>query len=276
MKINTIFGTDVKERLKKIRYGFKNRNFRPYIVEKNLYDTKFKFYVANLDGQNWYNDAPDNGQQSSMPWLWPEMEFVKNNVCKKGDVVIECGGHHGLTAVVMSKWIGEEEGHLYTFEPNPDNLATISKNLEINASKNITIVPNAVGSEDGTILISHSGSNSYILKGKEHVGIKVDIVKVDDFIDKLPTVIKIDVEGFELEVLKGATEVLKTLPRLAIELHLDMMKRYGATVDQLLLLIETNYDLWIQLEIYSVPVPFNRSISIPDRCHLFAIPKLSA
>ncbi|MGY3213872.1 FkbM family methyltransferase [Mucilaginibacter sp. HD30] len=272
MKLTNIFGTDVKESLKKIYYRYKNRGFKPYIVEKKLYHTDFKFYVANLEGQQWYDQTSNKSQDESKEWLWPEMEFVKNKICKKGDVILECGGHHGLTAVVISKWIGEE-GHVYTFEPNSDNLAIIRKNININSSKNITVIPNAVGSEHGNILISHSNSNSYILQGNENVGIEVPIVKIDDFADKKIDVIKIDVEGFEFEVLKGATEILKTRPRLAIELHLDMMQRYGATVDQLLSLIEKNYDLWIQLDIYSPPVQFNRSVFIPDRCHLFALPK---
>ncbi|MFA6086223.1 FkbM family methyltransferase [Mucilaginibacter sp.] len=268
MKLKNLFGTDIKESLKKIVFRYKNRNFVPYVVERTLLKTDFKFYVANLDGKTWYVDS----SSSAGEWLWPEMEFVKNAICKPGDIVLECGGHHGLTAVVISKWIGNE-GHLYTFEPNPDNVAIIKKNIEINGVKNATIIPNAVGAEDGTIMISHSSSNSYILKGKEHNGIEVAVVKADDYLHLKPTVIKIDVEGFETDVLKGATELLKTMPKLAIELHPDMMSRYGSSVEELLSLLSTDYNLWVQWEILKPPVPYDRKDPIPDRAHLFAIPK---
>jgi FkbM family methyltransferase len=271
MRLSRLLGTDLKETLKKIRYKYQNRNFVPYTVEKTLLKTDFKFYVANLDAQNWYLDE-ESVDPNTKEWMWPELEFVKNNITKTGDIVLECGGHHGLTAVVIAKWVGST-GHVYTFEPNPENLEIIAKNVEINDSKNITIVPNAVGSEPGEILVTNSSSNSYILTGNEHNGIKVPIVKVDDFIDKKPTVIKIDVEGFELEVLKGAKEVLKTLPSLHIELHPDMMERYGYHVEDLMALISIDYNLWIQTDPYKAPVPYNREFPITARVHLYAVAK---
>lgn len=269
MKLKDLLGTDIKENLKKVVFKFKNRNFKPYVVDKTLFGTDFKFYVANLDGKNWYIDGSESPDGS---WVWPEMEFVKNHIVAPGDVVLECGGHHGLTAVVISKWVGSK-GHVHTFEPNPDNQAILQKNIEINSATNVTIVPNAVGEKDGSIMISHSSSNSYILKGKEQAGIEVAIVKADDFLHLKPTVIKIDVEGFETDVLKGATEILKTLPKLAIELHPDMMGRYGTSVKELLSLISPQYNLWVQWEILKAPVPYDCAKPITDRAHLFAIPK---
>ncbi|MEO8887068.1 MAG: FkbM family methyltransferase [Mucilaginibacter sp.] len=272
MKFSKLLGTDIKEFLKKIRFKYQNRNFKPYTVDRTLYGTDFKFYVANLDAQDWYLDETSISSDT-MEWMWPEMEFIKNNICKPGDMVLECGGHHGLTAVVISKWIGN--GQLYTFEPNPDNLAIIKKNVEINDVKNITVVPDAVGAEDGEIWVTNSSSNSYILKGNEHNGIKVPVVKLDDYAHLNPTVIKIDVEGFELEVLKGACQILKTLPRLAIEMHPVMINRYGGTVSELINLLDPAYELWIQEEIYGKAVFHDRSVPIPfvNKGFLFAIPR---
>ncbi len=119
MKLSRLLSTDLKETLKKIRYKYQNRNFVPYIVEKTLFKTDFKFYVANLDAQNWYLDE-ESVNPETKEWMWPELEFVKNNITKTGDIVLECGGHHGLTAVVIAKWIGST-GHVYTFEPIPPN-----------------------------------------------------------------------------------------------------------------------------------------------------------
>ena len=252
-------------------FKYKNRNFVPYIVDRTLYNTDFKFYVANKDGESWYIDSSSKILEEENQWIWREMEFVKKNICEEGDIVMECGGHHGLTAVVIAKWIGDG-GYLYSFEPNPDNVSIMEKNLEINQIKNVKIIPNAVGSADGTILVSNSSSNSYILKGKENNGIQVPVVKLDDYIDLKPTVIKIDVEGFEIEVLKGAKQLLKTLPKLVIELHPDMITRYGTSVDELLLLIDSRYKLWVQWDILKEPVAYDGKTPITHRAHLFAIP----
>jgi FkbM family methyltransferase len=69
-------------------------------------------------------------------------------------IKLEREGHHGLTAVVISKWMGPK-GHVYTFESNPENLNIIKKSVEINGIKNITNLPNAVGSEPGKILLTN-------------------------------------------------------------------------------------------------------------------------
>ena len=269
-KVDSIIGTDLKERLKKILFRYKNRNFKPYVIDRKLYDTDFKFYVANQDGQSWYAESSEQILKEEGQWIWKEVEFVKKFICSEGDIVIECGGHHGLTAVVMAKWVGNN-GHLYSFEPNPDNVAIIQKNIEINESNNVTIIPKAVGAAEGKILISHSSSNSYILKGKEHNGIEVPVVTLDDFINLKPTVIKIDVEGFEIEVLKGAKQILKTLPKLVIELHPDMISRYGSTIEELLSLIDERYKLWVQWDTLKDPIPYDRNAPINNRAHIFAI-----
>lgn len=268
MRLSNIFGADAKERLKKILYKVKNRDFKPYVVDRVLYGTEFKFYVANKDGEDWYEPALDkNGE-----WIWPEMKFMKDHICKNGDVVIECGAHHGLTAVVASKWVGAE-GHIYCFEPNPENLAILHKNLGLNGVTNVTVIPKAVGSAAGTIKISNSSSNSHVLKGKEHVGVDVDVVRIDDYAYVNPVAIKIDVEGFETDVLKGAADILKSKPKLMIELHPDMIERYGSTMDELLSLIDKSYKVWVQWDIYKAPEPYDRLRPISDRAHLFAVPK---
>lgn len=271
MKLSNLFGTDIKERIKKLMFRYKNRNFSPYVVDRVMYGTDFKFFVANKDGKSWYIDSSDESMQKHGFWLCPELEFVKNSICSQGDIVLECGGHHGLTAVVISKWIGQA-GRVYCFEPNPENLPIINKNIEINDIHNVVVIPKAVGAADGKIKITNSDSNSYILKGSENNGVEVAVVRVDDYLNLKPTMLKIDVEGFEVEVLKGAKELLKTHPKLAIELHPDMIQRYKSSVEELLSLIDADYNLFVQWGIYETAVPYDRKTPITHRAHLFAMP----
>ncbi len=265
--LSNLIGINAKESIKKLMFSIRNRNFKPYVTDMNLYGTKFKFYVGNKDGESWY--VGDDGEDG---WLWPEMKFMKDHLCREGDVILECGGHHGLTACILSDWIGRS-GKIYSFEPNPDNRTIHQKNQEINALTNVKLLPNAVGASQGKLLISNSSSNSYILKGKETQGIEVEVVTVDSFANLNPTILKIDVEGFEIEVLKGAQKLIKEkLPKLAIEVHTDMIERYGSSIEELLSLIDARYQLWIQWNIDEYPVPYNRRDPITHRVHIFGIP----
>ncbi len=266
--LSNLLGTDNKETLKKAIFRFKNRTFEPYVKRLTLYGTPFDFYVGNTDGQKWYT-----GTTEDQDWHWPEMKFVKDHLSAEGEVVLECGGHHGLTATLISKWIGAK-GQLITFEPNNENTEIIAKNIGLNNLANVKLEPKAVGAATGTIKIAHSSSNSYVLKGGERAGEDVPLVMLDDYAHLRPTYVKIDVEGFELEVLRGARKILKTHPKLAIELHTDMIERYGAKVDDIFDVIDDGgYDFWVQWEMDKNPVPYQRSTPITHRVHLFALPR---
>jgi hypothetical protein len=96
---------------------------------------------------------------------------------------------------------------------------------------------------------------------------------LDEYKQLNPTFLKIDVEGFEVQVLQGAKQVLSTRPKLAIEIHTDILSKYGTNVQDLLRLIDLeNYKLWIQWEDGKVPEEYDLRTPIEKRVHLFGIP----
>ena len=110
-------------------------------------------------------------------------------------------------------------------------------------------------------------------KGEKNL-VKVDMVKLDSYFKIKPTFIKIDVEGYEYEVLKGAKKILKTRPKLEIEIHTDDLPKYNTKVDEILKSIDlSNYNTWIKWDNYSAPKLYNGQKQIKNRVHLFAIPK---
>ena len=77
---------------------------------------------------------------------------------------------------------------------------------------------------------------------------KVPLTILDDYIDESPTLIKIDIEGYELEALRGATELLKLRPKLAIEVHVDLIKQGGGSADEIFKYVGLHgYEFWIQM-----------------------------
>lgn len=105
---------------------------------------------------------------------------------------------------------------VYAFEPNAANAGILRRNAELNALR-INPFECALGSSNGRARISQSGATSRITRDE---GVEVEMCTLDSF--DLPSLdlLKIDVEGYELEVLQGARETLERAhPTMMVEMH---------------------------------------------------------
>ncbi len=257
----------VKEVLRRTVYHLRNRRpFKPYLKKKNIEGVVFDFWIGDRDGRDWYD------LKCTDP-VWVEMRFIKDHLIGLGDVILECGGHHGCTTILLSNWVGAG-GKVVTFEPSPANCAIIEKNIQQNELRNVSLERKAVGAEQGIITINDASNSSVTLSGK---GIEVELTSLDEYEHLNPTFLKIDVEGFEMKVLEGAKKILSTHPKMAIELHTDQLSHYGASVQDLFRLIDfENYKVWIQWEDGQQPEEYDMTTPIKKRVHLFFIPRASA
>lgn len=132
------------------------------------------------------------------------LSFVKNKIN-----AIDVGGHIGLWSNQLTSLFK----NVYAFEPIPSN----QECFRLNAPKAI-LYPFGLGSkEDKIILKKHSSDNSGSYSISDE-GIEIDIKPLDSFNFTDISFIKIDVEKYELEVLKGAVETLKReKPVLCVE-----------------------------------------------------------
>jgi FkbM family methyltransferase len=107
------------------------------------------------------------------------------------------------------------------FEPLPQNVAIIERNVALNRLPNVEIVSGAVGASHGQVLMDDASSNGQVIRdGLERRGVHVPMVMLDDYIDSAPDLLKIDCEGYEIEVLRGAERLLRERqPALHIEVH---------------------------------------------------------
>lgn len=162
-----------------------------------------------------------------------------------GDVVFDVGANIGVYSLVACKV--EPSAHVYAFEPIPANLEMFRENLTRFASASVTIVSQAVGATSGgTVRIGVERSNI----GTHSIGaaggvatIDVPMVSLDGFAESegvVPTIIKIDVEGYEPAVLAGASALLANKPTLMVEFTPRLMKACGfEPADCAALLLET-------------------------------------
>lgn len=144
---------------------------------------------------------------------------------RSDDVVLEVGANLGYYALLESRMCKT----VYAVEPHPENFMRLNANIALNAYKNIESFNIAFGAETGEIPMHCSELSNWhscrdAVAGEEGT-ITVPCMRVDDFLvgRQAPTFVKMDVEGFELEVLKGAREALKHIRCLFMEIHGDIL-----------------------------------------------------
>ena len=156
-----------------------------------------------------------------------EVAFV-SRFLRPGMTVLDVGAHHGFYTLLLSKLVGPE-GRVFAFEPSPRERRALLRHVKINRCRNVSVEGLALGSEEGNASLfvvqgGQTGCNSLRTPARdvpgEFTSIPVHIVRLDDWLDaqKIERVdfIKMDVEGGELEVLRGAENLLERRPRLLI------------------------------------------------------------
>ena len=169
-----------------------------------------------------------------------------------GWVCADVGTNIGEVSMNLASLAGTA-GHVFSFEPDPRTYAKLQHNLSLNPHLKVTAMNVGVGEKNETLNLyqfqeGNDGANRILRNQTDSSGLpergKVHIIRLDDVllhehhIGKL-NLIKIDVEGFEHEVLKGAMALLtKFKPRLVIEVIDRNLKINGSSAVQLFAWIE--------------------------------------
>jgi FkbM family methyltransferase len=159
----------------------------------------------------------------------PDLQAAMQLLTHEGMVVYDIGANVGFFSILLARLVGPT-GHVYAFEPVPANARQILYNARLNGFSNIHVDVAAVGGSEGRSAFRVTDfSTTGKLESVGAVGVQTDeiaasIRQLDAIVLKrgtpAPALIKIDTEGAEAEILKGATEVLKCArPVLLIELH---------------------------------------------------------
>lgn len=154
---------------------------------------------------------------------------------KQGRVFFDIGAHHGWVSMWTLPLVGEE-GKVYAFEPSPANLSVLEWHRKRNKFSQWVIVPKAVSNvnaEEEFFLVDTGDSpmNSLtsgvpgmpLMHGRDIRKISIQSITLDTFCSEVnlrPSLVKIDVEGAELLVLRGATRLLsESNPTLILAVH---------------------------------------------------------
>ncbi len=167
----------------------------------------------------------------------------------KGDVILDVGANIGITTLYLADKTGET-GKVYSFEPDAYNYKQLKKNISLNSFRNVEAYNIGLGHESGSFKLfvvntGNRGRNTILnekeIAGKDFCHIKIgklDVWVTEQKISRL-NLIKIDVEGFEYNVLLGAENSIKKFkPKLFIELDDNNLKYQGHSARELVSLLE--------------------------------------
>lgn len=169
-----------------------------------------------------------------------EVGYLCRRLCSQDAVVVDVGGNVGTTTLAFASHV--RSGHVHVFEPSPQMLPHLRRNLELSGLSNVTV--HALGLSDSlahgrlrTAIAGNPGSAHFVLDANEQESPEIEVARLDDVLGDLPRVdlIKIDVEGLEFRVLVGAEAVLhRCQPIVIFEVNEPALARGGTSSEAIL------------------------------------------
>ena len=171
---------------------------------------------------------------SSQVWVYPERvteeEAFVAETLRPGDTYVDVGANVGLLALRASSVVGPA-GKVVAVEAHPRTATFLRENVAMNGFDNVQVESCAVGETRGTVSFSSRRSDDQNAVDPARTGMEVPLVPLDELFpeSRIPRVqlLKIDVEGFELPALRGATALLRRVDRILIESSARHSARYG-------------------------------------------------
>lgn len=171
-------------------------------------------------------------------------KFVSQSLVP-GDVFVDIGANYGIYTLQAAKLVGLS-GRVLAFEPNPQVRAALEMSLERNGLTNVILCPEALAAEPGSARLWNGRASGGASLSEPDAGSKnqsqaseVVVETLDRVLERTPiggrvALVKVDVEGWELNVFRGAKTFLTThSPPLVFEVNDEALKRSGTDATQL-------------------------------------------
>jgi FkbM family methyltransferase len=242
----------IHERIGVLKYPVALLKAIVHRVRRSLGPTPGKTVFIEFDGQRMEGD-PSGGGILGEIFAKGYHEFAATQCMKRavkaGMTVIDVGADKGYNTLLAAKRVGAQ-GTVHAFEPKASARAQIERNLHINGYHNVII--HDVGLFDEEKYLTFEGSRLADVSSPGDGG--VHCVPFDTFALQHPFgrlgFVKIDVEGAELNVLKGMQRALaRDKPDLLVEVHPDQMRSFGFSVGDLIRFLSDTGYRWTQLMI---------------------------
>lgn len=175
------------------------------------------------------------GWSQKFAYYYRELEREHVNTLRdlyQGGIFVDVGSSIGLYSVCLAHKVRTRHGRIAAFEPVPFNLARQQVNFGLNGITDLVdVYPIALGPVPTTLRMrcdpSHADNNAFITPAGD---LEVQVARLDDIATQWPRIgaIKIDIEGYEPEMLKGARATIdRDRPAILAEFNRERMKING-------------------------------------------------
>jgi FkbM family methyltransferase len=192
--------------------------------------------VRLRDGRTLRCDLSDSTQRTmSLGLFEPAETRLLTGLLRPGDTFIDVGAHIGWFTTLASRAVGGN-GVVVACEPYPSNAAALKENLALNNVENVRLVEMALGSQPGELTLAPAGDSGGVTaldwgKGQR---VTASMTTLDEVAAGLPAVslLKVDVEGWEPQVLRGGGETLRRAEHVLIEINRPALQKAGSSADE--------------------------------------------
>ena len=219
--------------IKKIKKRFLKFKSHP-VTKSNPYGALFRYLLFNLGAiinnkpkvYRWVNGLKfyaQKGDAGIVPNIYfklfdfEDSKFILDTLTNE-DIFIDIGANVGHFSMLAAS----KKCEVHAFEPIPTTFKKLQKNIELN-NLEVNLYNKGVGAENGVLNFStENGVMNSVVNDINIASKEIDVVKLDDELIMIqPSMLKIDVEGYEWFVLQGAKSILKStnLKYILIELN---------------------------------------------------------
>lgn len=221
-----------------------------------------RFHPSSVTMTLWVDDDERNA----------DIELIKA-ILRPGDTYIDVGANIGHLTIEAALIVGPT-GSVTAFEAHPRTAGFLRDNILLNNIPNVRVAQAAVGATNGWVSFTDERSDD-LNTVVEHGKIEVPLITLDTLLaDTSPTLIKIDVEGFEKHVLLGAKSILERTSFVYFEAWDRHFLKYGYNFSDIFdFLTNLNFEI-VTLSPFVKKI--SRETSIPNCVNLLAYRDSSA
>lgn len=217
-----------------------------FLVKKKLY-SNHKLIVPYTNSYSIITPVNDGNRNTISDLIFegtksqPEFTLLTKLLNKLSNdlIMVDIGGNIGtITCQFLNKAF-----KIYVFEPIPRLYQVIEDSLAYNKINNVQLIKKALGNAPSKVIMLDNNNSSVVLNTHNEPTIEIEVNTLDQELNQLSKIdfIKIDVEGFEMHVLQGASSLIaKHHPTILLELHPTFIENYGYKIQDVITWLEQN------------------------------------